>query len=263
MADLAGKTVLVTGASSGLGEQLALAVAAQGANVVLAARRRERLTQVADQCRILSQQQAIAITCDVSRVTAVDQVFATIDDLFGRLDVVINAAGFGDMTNVVDMEAATMEQMLRVNTLGTMYVSQLAAKRMVQQHAGEIVNVASMAGKIATPKSAVYAASKAAIIAYDNALRLELKADHVNVLTVNPGPIKTDFFKIADPDGDYIERMDRLALNPVKFAALIVSRIGRGQRELNRPWLMSVANLGYQVAPKLGDWLTGTVFNFK
>nr|WP_253956310.1 SDR family NAD(P)-dependent oxidoreductase [Lactiplantibacillus pentosus] len=101
MADLAGKTVLVTGASSGLGEQLALAVAAQGANVVLAARRRERLTQVADQCRILSQQQAIAITCDVSRVTAVDQVFATIDDLFGRLDVVINAAGFGDMTNVV------------------------------------------------------------------------------------------------------------------------------------------------------------------
>lgn len=125
------------------------------------------------------------------------------------------------------------------------------------------MNVASMAGKIETPKSAVYAASKAAIIAYDNALRLELKADHVNVLTVNPGPIKTDFFKIADPDGDYIERMDRLALNPVKFAALIVSRIGRGQRELNRPWLMSVANLGYQVAPQLGDWLTGTVFNFK
>ena len=236
MTNLVGKTVLVTGASSGLGEQLALAVASQGANVVLAARRRERLTQVADQCRLLSNGQAVAITCNVGRVADVDHVFATIDELFGQLDV---------------------------NTLGTMYVSQLAAQRMVKQHAGEIVNIASMAGKIATPKSAVYAASKAAVIAYDNALRLELKDAHVNVLTVNPGPIKTDFFKIADPTGHYLDRVDQLALNPVKFAELIVSKLGHQRRELNRPWVMSAANLGYQLAPKLGDWLTGTVFNFK
>ena len=238
MTNLVGKTVLVTGASSGLGEQLALAVASQGANVVLAARRRERLTQVADQCRLLSKGQAVAITCDVGHVADVDHVFTTIDELFGQLDVVINAAGFGDMTTV-------------------------AAQRMVKQHAGEIVNIASMAGKIATPKSAVYAASKAAIIAYDNALRLELKDAHVNVLTVNPGPIKTDFFKIADPTGHYLDRVDQLALNPVKFAELIVSKLGHQRRELNRPWVMSAANLGYQLAPKLGDWLTGTVFNFK
>ena len=256
MTNLVGKTVLVTGASSGLGEQLALAVASQGANVVLAARRRERLTQVADQCRLLSKGQAVAITCDVGHVADVDHVFATIDELFGQLDVVINAAGFGDMTTVITMDAPVMAKMLRVNTLGTMYVSQLAAQRMVKQPAGEIVN-------IATPKSAVYAASKAAIIAYDNALRLELKDAHVNVLTVNPGPIKTDFFKIADPTGHYLERVDQLALNPVKFAELIVSKLGHQRRELNRPWVMSAANLGYQLAPKLGDWLTGTVFNFK
>ncbi|MDO7795656.1 hypothetical protein Q7375_09120 [Lactiplantibacillus plantarum] len=98
---------------------------------------------------------------------------------------------------------------------------------------------------------------------YDNALRLELKDAHVNVLTVNPGPIKTDFFKIADPTGHYLDRVDQLALNPVKFAELIVSKLGHQRRELNRPWVMSAANLGYQLAPKLGDWLTGTVFNFK
>lgn len=263
MTNLVGKTVLVTGASSGLGEQLALAVASQGANVVLAARRRERLTQVADQCRLLSKGQAVAITCDVGHVADVDHVFTTIDELFGQLDVVINAAGFGDMTTVITMDAPMMAKILRVNTLGTMYVSQLAAQRMVKQPAGEIVNIASMAGKIATPKSAVYAASKAAIIAYDNALRLELKDAHVNVLTVNPGPIKTDFFKIADPTGHYLDRVDQLALNPVKFAELIVSKLGHQRRELNRPWVMSAANLGYQLAPKLGDWLTGTVFNFK
>ena len=256
MPDLVGKTVLVTGASSGLGEQLALAVASQGANVVLAARRQERLTAVADQCRLLSQAQAVAVTCDVSHVAEIDNVFQTIDELFGRLDIVINAAGFGDMTTVNEMDVAVMSKMLRVNTLATMYVSQLAAQRMVKQRHGEIVNIASMAGKIATPKSAVYAASKAAVIAYDNALRLELKAAHVNVLTVNPGPIKTDFFKIADPDGHYLERVAQLALNPVKFAELIVSKLGHQRRELNRPWAMAAANIGYQIAPKLGDWLT-------
>ncbi|RRK11210.1 SDR family NAD(P)-dependent oxidoreductase [Lactiplantibacillus garii] len=263
MANLTGQTVLITGASSGLGEQLAFAVAARGANVVLAARRQERLTRVADQCRILSGAQAIAVQCDVSRVAAVDHLFATIDELFGRLDVVLNAAGFGAMVNAVAMDPALTAKMFRVNTLGVMYVSQLAAKRMVRQRRGEIVNVASIAGKIATPKSAVYAATKAALIAYDNALRLELKAAHVNVMTVNPGPIKTDFFKTADPSGQYLARVDKIALNPVKFAELIVSKLGHHRREINRPWVMAAANLGYQAVPRLGDWLAGSVFNFK
>ena len=263
MATLEGQTVLVTGASSGLGEQLALAVAARGANVVLAARRQDRLTRVADQCRILSDQQAVAIQCDVSRIQDVDHVYQTIDTLFGRLDVVINAAGFGFMERAVNMEPTLTAKMFHVNTLGTMYVSQLEAQRMLAVGHGEIVNVASIAGKIATPKSAVYAASKAALIAYDNALRLELKAANVNVLTVNPGPIKTDFFKTADPSGHYLEQVEKLALNPVKFADLIVSKIGHHRREINRPWVMAAANLGYQVAPRLGDWLAGSVFNFK
>lgn len=263
MVNLKGKTVLVTGASSGLGEQLALAVAAKGADVVLAARRKERLLTVADQCRILSGRQAVAIQCDVSQVDQVDHVFATIDDVFGRLDVVINAAGFGVMQPAVDFDPAVTAKMFRVNTLGTMYVSQLAAQRMVKRATGEIVNVASIAGKIATPKSAVYAATKAALIAYDNALRLELKANNVNVLTINPGPIATDFFKTADPNGHYLERVGKVALNPVKFAELIVSKLGHHRRELNRPWVMAAANLGYQCAPRLGDWLAGSVFNFK
>ncbi|CAJ1228381.1 SDR family oxidoreductase [Lactiplantibacillus xiangfangensis] len=263
MASLTGQTVLVTGASSGLGEQLALAVAAQGANVVLAARRQERLVRVADQCRILSGAQALAIQCDVSHVTEVDHVFATIDEVFGHLDLVINAAGFGYMAPAVEISAALTAKMFRVNTLGIMYISQLAAQRMIDQDYGEIVNVASIAGKIATPKSAVYAATKAALIAYDNALRLELKGHHINVMTVNPGPIKTDFFKTADPSGHYLAQVERLALNPVKLAEVVVSKLGHHRREINRPWFMAAANLGYQTAPKLGDWLAGSVFNFK
>ncbi|MFC6181829.1 SDR family NAD(P)-dependent oxidoreductase [Lactiplantibacillus daowaiensis] len=263
MTDLTGQVVLITGVSSGLGEQLALAVAAAGANVVLMARRQERLTRVADQCRILSASQAVALAGDISSVKAVDRVFATIDEMFGRLDIVINAAGFGYLAPAVTIKPALMAKMFHVNTLGVMYVSQLAAQRMRSAGHGEIVNVASIAGKIATPKSAVYAATKAALIAYDNALRLELRADHINVMTVNPGPIATDFFKTADPTGNYLDSVKWLALNPVKFAQQIVNKLGHHRREINAPWVMNAANLGYQVAPKLGDWLAGSVFNFK
>lgn len=263
MVALTGQTVLITGASSGLGEQLALAVAAKGANVVLAARRQDRLTKVADQCRLLSRAQAVAIKCDLAQVSEIDRLFDQVDQLFGSLDIVINAAGFGILTPAIDIDAATMAKMLRVNTLAVMLVSQLAAQRMSRAGKGEIVTIASIAGKIATPKSAVYAASKAALIAYDNALRLELKPAGVNVMTVNPGPINTDFFKTADPSGHYLDSVGWLALNPVQFAEVIVSKLGRHQRELNRPRLMAAANLGYQIAPKLGDWLAGTVFNLK
>lgn len=263
MGRMTGQTVLVTGASSGLGEQLALACAAQGANVVVAARRKDRLMAVADQCRILSGAQAVAVACDVSRVSAVDHVFDVIDTMFDHLDLVINAAGFGYLAPAVAIKPELTAKMFRVNTLGVMYVSQLAAKRMIQTGRGEIVNVASIAGKIATPKSAVYAATKAALIAYDNALRLELKPAGVNVMTVNPGPITTDFFKTADPTGHYLDSVGWLALNPVKFAELIVRKTGHHHREINRPVVMAAANLGYQFAPKLGDWFAGTVFNFK
>lgn len=263
MTDLTGQVVLVTGASSGLGEQLALAAATAGATVVLMARRQARLTRVADQCRILSAAPAVALAGDISSVAAVDHVFATIDELYGRLDVVINATGFGYLAPAVEIDQAAMAKMLRVNTLGVMYVSQLAAKKMLTAGHGEIVNIASMAGKMATPKSAVYAATKAALIAYDNALRLELRAANINVLTVNPGPITTDFFKTADPTGHYLDAVSWLALNPVKLAEQIVGKLGHHRRELNIPWVMNAANLGYQLAPKLGDWLAGSVFNFK
>lgn len=264
MAQLTGKTVLITGASSGLGEQLAFAAAARGANVVLVARRKERLMRVADQCRILSAgAQALAVTGDLNHVTAIEHVFDVVDQNFKQLDVVINAAGFGYMVNATEMDPAMIARMFRVNTLATMYISQLAARRMRQQASGEIVNIASIAGKIATPKSAVYAATKAALIAYDNSLRLELRANHVNVMTVNPGPIKTDFFETADPSGHYLDRVEKLALDPIRLAELIVSQLGRRRREINRPRLMAVANIGYQLAPRVGDWLTGSVFNFK
>ncbi len=109
----------------------------------------------------------------------------------------------------------------------------------------------------------IYSATKAAVIAYSNALRLELKPLGIAVLTVNPGPIRTAFFEIADETGEYIDRVKKMSLNPEIVAEKIVKAIGTRKRELNLPYYMELAHHGYQMFPWLGDHLAGGIFNKK
>lgn len=105
---------------------------------------------------------------------------------------------------------------------------------------GHIINIASQAGKTATPKSAVYAGTKFAVRGYSNALRLELKQYGISVTTVNPGPIRTDFFAKADPDGSYLAKLGRWVLDPGRAAELIVESMLTNRREINLPWPMEL-----------------------
>jgi len=155
------------------------------------------------------------------------------------------------------------EKMFRVNVLGMMYVTQLVAIQMAERKQGHIINIASQAGKIATPKSTIYSATKFAVMGYSNALRLELKPLNIYVTTVNPGPIETNFFDIADESGNYLEKVGRMVLNPVMVANRIVELIGTSKRELNLPYLMEVAGKLYSLFPRTGDFLALTFFNNK
>ena len=112
-----------------------------------------------------------------------------------------------------------------------------------------------MAGKIATPKSSVYSATKAAVLGYSDALRLELKPLGISVMTVNPGPIRTKFFDKADKSGNYLEKINGIVLNPELVAEKIVHSIGTAKRELNLPFFFNIANVGYTLFPRLGDFL--------
>ena len=116
---------------------------------------------------------------------------------------------------------------------------------------------------MATPKTAVYSATKFAVLGFSNALRLELKPAGIQVMTVNPGPIATNFFEKADPSGNYLSDLGNLVLEPEDLAKVIIKGIRKGKREINRPRLMQAASQFYTLFPKIGDLLAGGIFNQK
>ncbi|MBN7275638.1 SDR family NAD(P)-dependent oxidoreductase [Ligilactobacillus pobuzihii] len=260
---LRNRIVLVTGASSGLGEQVAYQAALKKAIVIVCARRKDRLEKVAEVCRKLSGRLSLAYELDVSDPAQIEHVVNEVESSVGPIDVLVNNAGFGLMENAVDFPMDIAEKMFRVNVLGMMYMTKYTALQMAERQRGAIINVASIAAKIQTPKSAVYSASKAAVLAYSNALRLEVKELGISVLTVNPGPIQTHFFDFADRTGHYLDNISSFVLDPEVLAAKIVNTIGTGKRELNRPLVMEAAYHAYQLFPRVGDFLTSTLFNKK
>ncbi|KRM96596.1 Short chain dehydrogenase [Liquorilactobacillus aquaticus DSM 21051] len=261
--DLRNRIALVTGASSGLGEQIAYQLAKRGAIVVVCARRVDRLEVVSQRCQELSGRLSMALKLDIAQPNQIEQVVKRVESELGPIDVLVNDAGFGLMENALDFDMDVAEKMFRVNVLGLMYMTKYTALKMAGRKRGAIVNVASVAGKIATPKSAVYSATKAAVLGYSNALRLELRALGISVLTVNPGPIKTDFFNIADKSGHYLENVGLFVLDPEETAEKVVKTIGTSRRELNLPYVFQVMHHFYQLCPWMGDYLAENLFNKK
>lgn len=263
MTAVQGKTVYVTGASSGIGQEIAYEAARKGAILILSARREERLKEVKATCEKLSGKPALAFPLDVSDPDAIEKTVKQIYQTVGSIDVLINNAGLGYTEEFLSFDMVKAETIFRVNVLGLMYMTQLVALKMAEIEEGHIINVASIAGKIATPKTAVYSASKFAVIGFSNALRLELKPLNIKVTTVNPGPVDTPFFDAFDPDGEYVESIKPLVLTSEKVAKKTVRAIGTNKREINMPLLLEIGARFYNMSPTIGDFLTSTLFNKK
>jgi NAD(P)-dependent dehydrogenase (short-subunit alcohol dehydrogenase family) len=192
-----GKTVLVTGASSGIGRETALAFAAAGANVVLVARRAAALAKVATQARA-SGAEALSVATDVTNPTAVAACFRKAVQRFGSVDVVVNNAGVLLPATVAEIDPADLQRMLDVNLFGALHVMQAAVKQMQKQDSGgHIVNVASLAGRRGFSPLGGYCASKFALVGLTEALRTELMGSNVGVSLVLPGVIDTPMAEAA------------------------------------------------------------------
>ncbi|MFV0559193.1 MAG: SDR family NAD(P)-dependent oxidoreductase [Enterococcus sp.] len=259
---LIGKTVLVTGGSGGLGEQICYEAAKNGATVIVCARRTEQVNKVAAICQQLSGQPAYGYTLDISEPESVEELYQQVKKI-GTVDILVNNAGFGLFEDFLTVDMDKAYQMFNVNVLGMMMITQKFAIDMAEQKSGHIINVASMAGKMATAKSTIYSATKFAVLGFSNALRLELKPLGIAVTTVNPGPIETDFFDKADPSGNYLERLGMIVLDSKKLAKTIVRTMEHPRREINRPVVFEVAQRFYTLFPVLGDFLAGGIFNKK
>lgn len=263
MNDLKGKVIMITGASSGIGESLAYEAARNGATLILSARRENKLKEVKEQCNKISASEVYVYPLDMSDPDAIEETMVKIENSIGKIDVLINNAGFGHTEEFMTYDLNKAENMFRVNVLGVMYLSQLAAIQMADSRSGHIINVGSIAGKIATPKSAVYSASKFAVIGFSNALRLELKPLNIKVTTINPGPVNTAFFDEFDPSGSYLERIGRFVLTSDEVAEKTIKIIGTNKREVNLPFSLSVAAKLYSLFPALGDYLILNQFDKK
>ncbi|MDR3386484.1 MAG: SDR family NAD(P)-dependent oxidoreductase [Rudaea sp.] len=188
---LAGRVALVTGASSGIGDATARALAAAGAQVAIVARRKDRLDVLA---RELTQSgaQALAIPADLAREDENRRIVAETEAQFGRLDILVNNAGVMLLSPVEGADPADWRRMLELNVLGLMVSSQAALAGMRSRGGGHIVNIASTAGRIANANVSGYSASKFAVVAFSESLRREVYKDHIRVSVIEPGVVETE-----------------------------------------------------------------------
>jgi short-subunit dehydrogenase len=187
------KVAVITGASMGIGEAIAKLFFQEGARLVLCSRDLAR-TKAAAQ-RISNGEDILSVACDVSKRDQVDALVKAAMKKFGRIDIWINNAGFGLNDSVEKMDMAQFRQMFDTNFFGTVDCMQAVIPIMRQQGGGDIVNVSSVSGHISTPYMSGYAATKHAMNAIGKAARMELARHNINVLTVCPGFIATDFSK--------------------------------------------------------------------
>jgi NADP-dependent 3-hydroxy acid dehydrogenase YdfG len=189
--DLNGRTALVTGASSGFGEAVALGLAKAGAKVALAARREDRLRDLA--ARIQAQGgEAHAIVADFTDEGQAQRAVHEAEAAFGRLDILINNAGVMYLEPVATADLARWRSMLELNVLGLIAASQAALPGMTARKDGHIVNIASTAGHISNPLAAAYSATKFGVIGFSEALRKEVYKDNIRVTVISPGMAATE-----------------------------------------------------------------------
>ncbi len=186
------RTVIVTGASSGIGRETARLFARAGANVVLASRNAERLARVADELRAY-RGRSLVVPTDVTDREAVEAMVKTAAEEFGSVDILLNNAGLGLYAPLSDGSMENVRHLFEVNVFGPLNCIRAAAPYMKQQRRGQVINVSSLAGKIAAPYEGAYAATKFALTAISDALRLELFDYGITVITVYPGPVQTSF----------------------------------------------------------------------
>jgi len=189
---------LVTGASAGLGEEFAIQLARRVSKLVLVARREDRLNHLAEQIRVLHPHCAVAvIAADLSKHSEREALVAALADTGFLPDLLVNNAGLGDYGEIVSAEWPRIEAMLRVNIDALTHLTHALVPRMIQRGHGAVVNVSSIAGLLPLPDAGVYAATKAYVSSFSEALRIELRKYRIPVLAVCPGPVKTEFNLVA------------------------------------------------------------------
>ena len=248
-----GKVVVVTGASMGIGEAIAKAFADEGASVMLLSRDAGRAE--AARHRVGHTDRTLALACDVRNREDINRALALTLRHFDRVDVWVNNAGVGIRDTVADMEMSACHKLFETNFFGTIACMQAVVPALRKAGGGTFINISSVAGHIPVPFMAIYSASKFAMNALGKGARLELNRDNINVLTVCPGYVSTDFGRhvVADRKGTVRPQSVR-GVTAERVAQAAYRGYRKRKREVVVPWTMIPVIKLYQLFPGLVEW---------
>lgn len=271
------KVAIVTGGSSGLGLEIARRLFAAGSTVVMAARNYDRLKAAADQVRGQSteltagpvkgsgieRRAAVGIRCDITNDEQVASLVGTTIDRFGKLDMLVNCAGKSGRGNVLDTTPQHFQEMWELNFLALVRCTRAAAPHLLKSR-GHLVNIGSLASKSASKYLGAYPATKFAVAAYTQQLRLELEPEGLHVLLVCPGPIKRsdageryesaskDLPETAKKPGGGVKLK---GIEPEWLAKKILASCESRKKELVMPCKSKMLFAMSQLSPSFGDWV--------
>ncbi|HZD18729.1 MAG TPA: SDR family oxidoreductase [Actinomycetota bacterium] len=245
--ELRGAVVVVTGASSGFGELAAIRFARAGAAVVLAARRLERLEAIAAWIERRGGR-ALPARCDVTDPSSLAALHDRVEGEHGRCDVLVNNAGVAGGGAFELQEEPDIERVVRTNLLGVLHGTRLFLPGMLERGRGHVVNVASLAGRFAIPGSAVYGATKHAVVAFGEALHHEVADRGVLVTSVNPGLSRTEGFPQTGVPSAFL-------LDPDRVAKVVVDVVRRNRApEVSVPRALAPFQVFRVLTPPLYRW---------
>lgn len=253
--------VIITGASSGIGEASARVLGQAGANVVLAARRLDKLEALAQEIQAAGSE-ALPVAADLSQLADIQHVVQQTLSKFGRVDVLFNNAGFGRLDWLENLDPVTdIEAQYAVNVLGVVQMTRQVLPIMIKQKAGHIINMASVAGWVGTPTYTIYASCKFAVRGFSEALRREVAPWGIRVSVLYPGGVATEFGAQAGHQRKTkITTPKWMVLTPETVGRAVVDLVQRPRANVILPWPFRFTVWLNQVFPGLVDW--GSVNRF-
>lgn len=251
------KVVVITGASSGIGEASAIQFAKKGANVVLVGRRKEKLFELEKK---LSEFNILTLVCacDVSNKLQVKEMAKKVIEKFGKIDILVNNAGFAIYGNVLDLNIEQIESQMSTNYFGMIYCTKNFLTKMIEQNSGHIVNIASVAASFGLPGLASYCASKFAMLGFSEGLKHELKGTKVGVTVVSPIMVRTNFFNHSSFES--MPKFSPTSLSAETVAKAILRAANSSRLEIIVPTVVRGAVWIKQTFPYLINPIIGSVF---
>lgn len=250
------KLVLVTGASSGMGEAIAKAMAKAGGRVILLARNRAELNRVAEEIRATGAE-AHLYTVDLKDAAAVHTVGEQIKNSLGLPDIIVNNAGSGKWRFVDETTPAEAVEMMALPYFAAFFVTHAFLPEMLKRNSGHIVNVSSVASRFVWPGATAYIAARWAVRGFTEALRADLDRTKINVTLYESGMVKSPYWQHNEGSLERVPKMSKLVpkLKPEKVGKAVVSAVQQNKKRIIIPFMMRVVYWKHALFPWLVQWL--------